>query len=152
MPAENTVDPPACTSSALVGTHTDYQYCAGNSDCAATYVCLIATAAGSSSVCYHFWPEDGGACPDSNNIWWGIDPNHFIGSQEWGVCAPPGVSPPTGWVCPASYYGTGDGCDCGCNVFDPDCTSDLRTACQFCRAGCANNCNQIDLSDNSQCL
>jgi hypothetical protein len=25
------------------------------------------------------------------------------------------------WFCPASYYGTGDGCDCECGAYDPDC-------------------------------
>lgn len=25
------------------------------------------------------------------------------------------------WFCPASYYGTSDGCDCECGAYDPDC-------------------------------
>ncbi|GAB4196344.1 MAG: hypothetical protein OHK0013_03450 [Sandaracinaceae bacterium] len=25
------------------------------------------------------------------------------------------------WFCPASYYGTRDGCDCECGAYDPDC-------------------------------
>jgi hypothetical protein len=28
---------------------------------------------------------------------------------------------PTGWVCTAAWYGTDDGCDCGCGIPDPDC-------------------------------
>jgi len=28
---------------------------------------------------------------------------------------------PASWTCPASYYGTLDGCDCGCGAWDPDC-------------------------------
>jgi hypothetical protein len=28
---------------------------------------------------------------------------------------------PSGWTCTSTYYGTGDGCDCGCGVVDPDC-------------------------------
>ena len=26
-----------------------------------------------------------------------------------------------GWSCPASYFGTRDGCDCECGDYDPDC-------------------------------
>lgn len=26
-----------------------------------------------------------------------------------------------GWICPGEFYGTGDGCDCGCGADDPDC-------------------------------
>jgi hypothetical protein len=39
---------------------------------------------------------------------------------------------PTAWTCNAAYYGTGDGCDCGCGVVDPDCTDALVGSCRYC--------------------
>lgn len=52
-------------------------------------------------------------------------------SGQLGICqavwtpiqpipAPPATAP-AGWICDAAYYNNGDGCDCGCGVFDPDC-------------------------------
>lgn len=41
---------------------------------------------------------------------------------------------PAQWTCSASTYGTGDGCDCGCGSIDPDCTTDLLSACMTCDA------------------
>lgn len=38
---------------------------------------------------------------------------------------------PDGWTCPASWYGTNDGCDCGCNRLDPDCSSAKASACEY---------------------
>ncbi|MEC8050995.1 MAG: hypothetical protein VX210_09410, partial [Myxococcota bacterium] len=35
------------------------------------------------------------------------------------------------WLCDESYYGTNDGCDCGCGVLDPDCSSSAASACQY---------------------
>jgi hypothetical protein len=54
-----------------------------------------------------------------------------VQSGQLGVCqtvvtpampdpAPPST-PPAGWTCDPSYYNAGDGCDCGCGAFDPDC-------------------------------
>ncbi len=46
-----------------------------------------------------------------------------------GVCEP-GEDPdcidcragvPVGWTCELSWYDAGDGCDCGCGIYDPDC-------------------------------
>lgn len=39
-----------------------------------------------------------------------------------------------GWTCPPSYYGMGDGCDCGCGVVDPDCTDEAVGSCEFCNS------------------
>ncbi|KAF0695045.1 Aste57867_14103 [Aphanomyces stellatus] len=30
---------------------------------------------------------------------------------------------PEGWFCSGSHYNSGDGCDCGCGIYDPDCGS-----------------------------
>jgi hypothetical protein len=44
-----------------------------------------------------------------------------------------GTAPPNvpGWHCPLAFYGTGDGCDCGCGVDDPDCDGGALP-CEFC--------------------
>ncbi|MBX7080199.1 MAG: hypothetical protein K1X88_13475 [Nannocystaceae bacterium] len=61
--------------------------------------------------------------------------------------------PPEGWVCPAQFYGTNDGCDCGCGVTDPDCVDMTADACDFCDPpGCANSCAEIDPDDNAVCV
>ena len=49
---------------------------------------------------------------------------------------------PAEWLCDAAYYGTADGCDCGCGLIDPDCNGGTVT-CEYCYA--------LDL-DNSQIL
>lgn len=40
-------------------------------------------------------------------------------AADCGSAAP---MPPSDWMCPASSYGAGDGCDCGCGAVDPDCS------------------------------
>ena len=58
-------------------------------------------------------------------------------------------SVPVDWRCVADYYGSADGCDCGCGVADPDCaglgctTPGCRASgCQFCYTadGASNPC------------
>ncbi len=34
---------------------------------------------------------------------------------------------PEAWVCSALFYGSGDGCDCGCGTWDPDCDDTALT-------------------------
>ena len=36
------------------------------------------------------------------------------------------------WTCPQAYYGTADGCDCGCGALDPDCVDGTVASCEFC--------------------
>ncbi len=65
------------------------------------------------------------------------------------------TGPPPGWTCNDAYYGTDDGCDCGCGELDPDCASPLVAACEFCAN--AGSCSAatcpgaIAPDDNSQC-
>lgn len=69
------------------------------------------------------------------------------------VCSEPDVPP--GWTCLPSRYGTGDGCDCGCGIVDPDCLDATRTSCEHCvqTGSCAIfYCDDIDLNDNSACV
>lgn len=64
---------------------------------------------------------------------------------------------PMGWNCPPGYYGTGDGCDCGCGILDPDCVDASVDACQWCddpgscstEPGCPGTINPMD---NASCL
>jgi hypothetical protein len=37
-----------------------------------------------------------------------------------------------GWNCNAAYYGTNDGCDCGCGIVDPDCADSTSASCAYC--------------------
>jgi len=61
--------------------------------------------------------------------------------------------PPPEWVCPAEFFGTSDGCDCGCGALDPDCADATVESCDFCMApGCANDCSEIDPTNNAVCL
>jgi hypothetical protein len=62
---------------------------------------------------------------------------------------------PDEWTCPAEYYGSADGCDCGCAVADPDCEGSAATACQYCTdtGSCAvNGCEEINPTDNTTCV
>jgi len=60
---------------------------------------------------------------------------------------------PAGWHCAPSFYGSGDGCDCGCGVVDPDCTSSAASACAFCGNGgsCTFSCSTISATNNALC-
>ena len=42
-----------------------------------------------------------------------------------------------GWACPLAKYASGDGCDCNCSLWDPDCDTDARvTGCPRAPARC----------------
>ena len=58
---------------------------------------------------------------------WDCPPH--IGICFNGVCRPHG---PGDWTCTPEYYGTADGCDCGCGVLDPDCADGTVASCEFC--------------------
>ncbi|ETV74475.1 hypothetical protein, variant 3 [Aphanomyces astaci] len=44
---------------------------------------------------------------------------------------------PEGWLCAAAHYNAGDGCDCGCGLYDPDCGAldPLVVACTRSKSG-----------------
>jgi hypothetical protein len=71
------------------------------------------------------------------------------GSDEVG-CDP---DVPDGWRCSASFYGSQDGCDCGCGVLDPDCATPTVASCQYCNydGSCATSCEEIDDDANWLC-
>lgn len=36
---------------------------------------------------------------------------------------------PTGWTCDPAWFGTGNACDCGCGIIDPDCEATCGAIC-----------------------
>lgn len=59
------------------------------------------------------------------------------------------------WTCSPNYYGSGDGCDCGCGTRDPDCRSANAEDCGFCNGdgSCAEgDCEQIRNDQNWRCI
>jgi hypothetical protein len=69
------------------------------------------------------------------------------GSPDAAPPSPDAAPVPT---CPASWLGSGDGCDCGCGVFDPDCPSPLSAD-----ACVTDNCGadyDLDPADPVRCI
>ncbi|MDY0000478.1 MAG: hypothetical protein RBU30_04200, partial [Polyangia bacterium] len=61
------------------------------------------------------------------------------------------------WTCDPSYYGGGDGCDCGCGVVDPDCAGSSSSVCEYCNeyGSCdeeGTDCSNIDPANNALCI
>ncbi|OGR11689.1 MAG: hypothetical protein A2341_02405 [Deltaproteobacteria bacterium RIFOXYB12_FULL_58_9] len=75
----------------------------------------------------------------------GMDDCSNIAADDSSVCA---------WTCDPDFYGTDDGCDCGCGIVDPDCTDATSTSCDWCNwiGSCGtSDCSTIDDSNNSIC-
>ena len=62
---------------------------------------------------------------DASEVRWFFDDVKVVGKV--GATVVPGT-----WTCSASFFGTGDGCDCGCGALDPDCRNALVGACDYC--------------------
>ncbi len=106
--------------------------------------------------------SDGATCDCSCG---GFDPDcaimpglPIVGCDAPNVCSAGNCVPPE-WTCSGAYYGTDDGCDCGCGQIDPDCATNDISACQFCNnanscaAGQPSGCpGIIDPADISSCL
>ncbi|HWB76402.1 MAG TPA: hypothetical protein VG755_15640, partial [Nannocystaceae bacterium] len=68
------------------------------------------------------------------------------------------IDVPDEWTCNPAFYGTDDGCDCGCGALDPDCADNTAASCGFC--GDAGSCDTtgagcpgiIDPVDNTSCV
>ncbi|MBI5509599.1 MAG: hypothetical protein HY903_12675 [Deltaproteobacteria bacterium] len=86
---------------------------------------LVVAAAGCSSKDNNGKPSGSGGGGDVASIGDG----NGGGDSESGI---------PGWHCNADYYGTDDGCDCGCGLVDPDCTDGCAAvgcgaaSCQYC--------------------
>lgn len=110
---------------------------------------VVATALSvtdNESIVYTPTPAD-----QSGGLW--LEVTGFNGAQNdyalW-VGTSSGAAPAS-WTCPSQYYGSADGCDCGCGVVDPDCSG----SCQFCNnvGSCSfTDCTAIDPNDSGVCL
>jgi hypothetical protein len=110
-------------------------------DCGCGALDLDCASANSSACGYCNDPGScgSGACPDN------------IRTSNNAVCQ----SPPAGWTCYDGFYGSNDGCDCGCGFLDPDCPDALDSSCDYCNMG--GSCNTatcpgtIDPDNNATC-
>lgn len=112
--------------------------CFGNGDCCAD-ICTYC-AADFPGGCGAPECTDDADCP-SGEICYGA------------ICVPYSIP---GWTCVVDYYGSNDGCDCGCGIVDPDCGGSEVGVCQYCAdAGSCTaltDCSEINPTDNSSCL
>ncbi len=79
-------------------------------------------------------------------------PCEAIAPGQNSVCV---AEPVSGWTCSPSHYGSADGCDCGCGIRDPDCTTDGVEECERCSAegACSHfgGCGLVSERNNSRC-
>jgi cysteine-rich repeat protein len=74
---------------------------------------------------------------DDVNVSWAVDDVRVLATVS-------GPAVPAEWTCSPSFFGTGDGCDCGCGALDGDCGANDISACEFCD-------NTGSCSDGSGC-
>lgn len=53
---------------------------------------------------------------------------------------------PSDWTCQDSYYGTDDGCDCGCGIVDPDCEGITIESCDYLACDPGFSVDPIDIT------
>lgn len=64
--------------------------------------------------------EDAAGCPSDCTE--SVCGDGVCAPEDWQSCPDDCVlTPPDAWTCDVEWYGTLDGCDCGCGVYDPDC-------------------------------
>jgi hypothetical protein len=63
---------------------------------------------------------------------------------------PPPGDAPEGWICPPEFFGSADGCDCGCGIPDPDCIEPFIEFCEF--PGSCGDIGNVNPEDTTQCL
>jgi cysteine-rich repeat protein len=71
----------------------------------------------------------------------------FLGIAHGALAVDAGPAPAE-WTCNPDYYGTDDGCDCGCEVFDPDCTGPTIAVCDY--VWCDDGTGPVS-TDNTTC-
>lgn len=109
---------------------------------------VVSTAVASSSGGCQTECADGSACLFAGDVCNEVD-DCDDGSDERGC----GSS--EDWTCPFNWFGTNDGCDCGCGVRDPDCSSSYANVCTTCsqsNGGCTNDCDFIREDQNWRCV
>jgi hypothetical protein len=106
----------------------------------------VVSSSVSTGGCNDFLCSDGGCVP----LAYVCDaiPDCLDGSDEIGCKGP------EGWNCSSTFYGSGDGCDCGCGILDPDCDTSGVESCVYCtNAGsCAASCDDIHPDQNWRCV
>ena len=68
-------------------------------------------------------------------------------------CGDP-MEAPEGWLCKVDWYGAGDGCDCDCGIYDPDCddlTNDVYGCNEGQICGTSGQCVNPNVCGNSRC-
>ena len=80
---------------------------------------------------------------------WRVDDVRVVASLSAAIV-------PGEWTCSPSFFGTGDGCDCGCGAVDDDCASNDIASCEFCddTGSCSNGSGCpgiIDVADIGTC-
>ncbi len=86
-------------------------------------------------------------------------PGFIVDATDTRYCIPggepvdggPGAAP-ADWVCDESWFGSADGCDCGCGVVDPDCESGSIDACSTNSCPNASDGFIPDSNDPTQCI
>jgi len=97
-------------------------------------------------------------CPDANAT--SCNSCNAPGSCGNGPCPATNIDPLNNavciWTCNFLYYGTNDGCDCGCGIPDPDCTDTTVGSCVYCDdpGSCSTGIcpANIDPTNNAVCL
>lgn len=141
-------DPDACGDGAkCIGGGCMATGCAEDADCANP------TSGDAPATCFDLDQDEvnecflscseGETCPDGMECF-----------ADFGFC----VYPVEDWDCFPDFYGTGDGCDCGCGTVDPDCAAEDVAACEYCdnagscsQSACEGNI-EIDPTDNASCI
>ena len=131
--------------------------------------CAMVVDAADNSVCGtgrcgNGMPEGGEACDGTEGLPPGLDCmglgfesgevacNADCTNVDLTMC----MGGPEGWTCLPEYFGTDDGCDCGCGVVDPDCADMTMGSCEYCDnlGSCVafnGDCTAIDPENNAAC-
>ena len=116
------------------------------------FACITPGAACVAIVCGDGSVDGDESCDDSNAVAGdGCDATSttvedgFSCPGAGGAC----IAIPAGWTCSDSFFGTDDGCDCGCGASDPDCASPRIEDCGG-FDGCGDG--EIDPNDTTQCI
>jgi hypothetical protein len=117
----------------------DVYGCASESACTAEGVCEVRIP--DEWTCRDSWYAVGDDCDCNCGAW---DPDcadetlKTFGCVDGGSCMEDGrctTGPPDGWTCAPRSWGAGDGCQCGCGAWDPDCDGAGGDAVEGCATG-----------------
>lgn len=86
-------------------------------------------------------PKDIALNPEKPHEFWVVNQ----GDNSMSVLQGSGAQ--AAWSCNPSFFGAGDGCDCGCGVVDSDCANSSASSCQY---GCEGL--RVNPQDPTQCM